>query len=130
MWGCGGGAVSTIRTRAAGDMACPVKNVEVTSTDHANPDNDTGGAYYAEGCNKIHRYTTQCDNAGCHDVHGVDVVAMVENQASSDLQCSANTLLIVHLNEVDKFAVLGCKRQVNYRVQCDGSECRLTTPSL
>ena len=121
--GCGG-AISTIRTRAAGDMACPAKDVEVTSTDKANPDNDTGGVYYAEGCAKIRRYTTQCDDSGCHDIQGVDVLSMVQNQASADMQCSANTLVIVHMS-IDTFGVVGCKHQVNYQVLCDHNNCRL-----
>jgi hypothetical protein len=123
MWGCAG-AISTIRTRAASDMACPAQSVEVTSTDHKIPDNDSGGAYYAEGCNKIRRYTTRCDNAGCHDIQGVDVLSMMQNQASADIQCSPNTLVIVHLS-VDMFGVVGCKRQVNYQVQCEGNSCHL-----
>src|ERR1700754_4910220 len=97
MWGCAG-AVSTIRMRAASDMACPAKNVEVTSTDNAKPDSDQGGAYYAEGCNKIRRYTTQCDSAGCHDTQGVDIVSLVQSQASVDMRCSANTLVIAHMD--------------------------------
>jgi len=121
--GCAG-AVSKIRMRAASDMACPAKNVEVTSTDSAKPDNDEGGAYYAEGCNKIRRYTTQCDNAGCHDIQGVDVVAMVQSQASADMQCGANSLVIAHMNG-DTFGVIGCERQAIYQMQCDQHSCHL-----
>jgi hypothetical protein len=110
---------------AASDMGCPAKNVQVTSTDSANPDNDTGGAYYAEGCNKIRRYTTQCDGGGCHDTEGIDVLALVQRQASVDTQCDPSSLVIVHVN-VDTFVAGGCTRQVSYQIQCDRNSCHLT----
>ena len=122
--GCAG-ASSTIRMRAASEMACPAKAVQVISADNAKPDNDVGGAYYAEGCNKIRRYTTQCDNTGCHDVQGIDVIALVQTQASADMQCGANSLVIAHMN-VDTFGVIGCERQAIYQLQCDRTRCRLT----
>lgn len=121
IWGCADG-FSTIRRRAANDMACPAKNVEVISADRAKPDNAEGGAYYAEGCNKIRRYTTQCDSSGCHDIQGVDIVSLVQNQASMDMRCSANALVIAHMDG-DLFGVVGCERQASYQIQCEGNTC-------
>jgi hypothetical protein len=128
MWGCAG-ADSTIRGRAAADLRCPSKYVEVTPADTSKPDNYGSGTYFAEGCRQIRRYTVQCDNAGCHDVQSFDISTLIENQAVIDLRCDIDSLVTVRLG-VDHYGVAGCNLQATYRIRCEGNHCRLTHRSL
>ncbi|CAM4533379.1 Lipoprotein [Myxococcus xanthus] len=123
--GCGSGALSAIRGKAAQDMACPEKDLAVNPVhDYAGAPNESG-AYYAEGCQKLRRYEVGCNAFGyCPDPHGVDIQELILRQAAFDLKCEQDSISTQRLNR-DTFGARGCDQQASYILLCSRSSCRV-----
>jgi hypothetical protein len=123
--GCGAGGLAAVREQASLDMQCPEASLEVAAANPSGADNPTdSGLYYAEGCQKLRRYTVGCNIFGyCPEPQGVDALNLVQRQAGFDLQCEPAAIAIQRLN-VDTFGATGCGRQASYVLLCAGS-CRV-----
>lgn len=121
---CGAGATSNIRGQAAKDMSCPENDVQVTSV-KANGGANDSGAYYAEGCKQIRRYTISCNGFGfCLAPEGMNVLTVVQKQAGFDLKCDDSAVTVRRLN-TDTFGATGCDRQASYLLFCEYGNCRV-----
>lgn len=123
--GCGSGALSAIRGKAAQDMACPEKDLAVSPVYDSAGGPTESGAYYAEGCQRLRRYEVGCNTFGyCPDPQGVDIQELVLRQAAFDLKCEQDAITTQWLNR-DTFGARGCDRQASYLLRCDKSNCRV-----
>ncbi len=124
--GCGAGARSAIRGQAAEDMSCPAESVTVAPAASSVSGPTDSGVYYAEGCDRLFRYTVGCNAFGyCPDPRAVDARDLLGKQAAFDLKCHDAALTITRLN-VDTFGVSGCDRQASYVLDCSsGVACRV-----
>jgi hypothetical protein len=118
--GCGAGAVSAVRGKAAEDMPCAEDAVKVTP---ATPNGST--VFYAEGCKQVRRYHVNCNTFGlCGTPEGVNARELVQRQAAFDLKCDGSNVAVERLN-TDTFGATGCDRQVSYVLLCTGQDCRV-----
>ena len=122
--GCGAGGLAAVRKQASQEMQCPEASIVVTAAS-ANAGTPTeSGPYYAEGGQRLRRYTVGCNIFGyCPNSQSVDALDLIQRQANFDLQCEPADIEIQHLN-VDTFGATGCGRQASYVLVCAGS-CRV-----
>jgi hypothetical protein len=123
--GCGAGALKAVRGQAAQEMPCPEAQVVVAPAVAGNGGPTESGVYYAQGCQKLLRYSVGCNVGGmCFVERGVDVEDVLRRQAAFDLKCGQANLAIQGL-AADTFGVVGCDHQVSYLLRCSGQDCRV-----